>query len=182
MPCEWSVTFLYKLIVVLVNMTLTEQNKYDFDSNNIHITDFGVNFVTQLANSTGGYTTVPGSVEYMAPEILKLTNIIPTTMSDMWTIGCIGYEMCLGVNMTTMPENFQEIRAYIDGQPLNLRRVPARFSQNVHQVIHTCMAINPNQRFSAAQLRDYINSLLVIMNTDVNNTAQNFTFLNPNWS
>jgi|SRR5579859_6255058 len=182
MPFERSATFLSKLIVVLVNMTLTSPNNYDFDSSNIHITDFGVTFVTQLANPTGGYTTVPGSVQYMAPEIQNLRNIMPTTMSDMWAIGCIGYEMCLGVNMISMPEAFQEISAYINGQPLNLWRVPARFSQNVHHVIQTCMARDPTQRFTAVQLRDFINSLLVILNTDANNTAQYFTFLNSGWT
>jgi serine/threonine protein kinase len=139
--------------------------------------------VSQLANPTGGYTTASGCVEYMAPEVYHQGNINPTPMSDMWTVGVIGYEMCLGEEVTWTTENFQEIKNYVLGsQLLNLWRIPSRFSPTVRQIISTCMAFNPSQRFTAAGLSSHIRNSFVIMKADTNRTPRNFTFLNSEWS
>jgi serine/threonine protein kinase len=167
------------LIVVMMNLTPTN----DYDHRQIHITDFGIAFVTQLANPLGGHTLASGCIEYMAPEVYHHRNIKPTTMSDMWTVGIIGYEMCLGEEVAWTTENFQEIKRYLlAGQQLNLWRIPARFGPNVRHIIHTCMALDPTLRFTAATLREFINSNFVIMKAKADSPAQNFSFMNSDWS
>src|SRR5436190_1082545 len=91
--------------------------------------------IIRLPNNTGGINIVPGCFQYLAPEFRHFQIVDPTTMSDMWAVGCIGYEMCLGLALTPEAEWFQEIEDHIVGKPLNLWRVPKRFSQHVHFVI-----------------------------------------------
>ena len=167
-----------RLIFVLMN--LTPEN--DIDPKQIHITDFGIAYTTQLANHTGGFNIVRGCIEYLAPELRSLTTLESTKMSDMWTVGVIGYEISVGRELSAHSDHFQEIRKYLEGQPLNLHRIPPRFSQTVHQIIHTCMAIDPMQRFTANDLRNFIQGKLTIMNTDIYNTAQNFSFMDRHWT
>jgi serine/threonine protein kinase len=171
--------FQITLTVVLIN--LTAEN--DYDHRQIHVSDFGIALVSHLANPTGGYTTASGCMEYMAPEVHHHKNIIPTPMSDMWAVGVIGYEMCMGEEVTWTTENFQEIKNYIlTGQPLNLWRIPERFSSTVRQIINTCMAFNPTRRFTAAQLSGFIKNSFIIMDADTDRTPQNFSFLNSDWT
>jgi serine/threonine protein kinase len=141
--------------------------KNDLDHRQIHITDFGIVFAIALMNPTGGYTTVAGCAEYVAPEVYHHKNINPTPMSDMWTVGIIGYEMCLGEEVTWTTGSFQEIKNYmLTGQTLNLRHIPARFGPTVHQIISMCMAIDPTERFTAAGLSKFVKDNLAIVNTD----------------
>jgi serine/threonine protein kinase len=157
--------------------------EYQFEPGNIHITDFGIAYATQRANKTGGRDLVRGCIEYMAPEIYHGTNIESTPMSDMWSVGCIGYEMCLGEEMTAATENFQDIKAYRDREEryLNLRRIPPRFGVNVHQTILACMTLDPARRFRASQLRNHINNVLNIISSSVFPGPENRSFLGPGW-
>jgi serine/threonine protein kinase len=155
---------------------LTSENNYQFDSRKVHITDFGISYISRLANLSGGTTNVSGSREYLAPEILTFNNIMPTTMSDMWAVGVIGYEMCLGNGLTWVSEGFREIRAYLEGQQLNLWRVPQRYSLFVRQVIEACLAKNPTTRITAASLRDTLNRYLATLDR-----PQDFSFMGNNW-
>lgn len=174
-PTVFPLTF--ELTPVLINFT----PQRDIDYKNVHITDFGIAYTTQLVNNTGGHTRVRGCVEYLAPEILYLQAPDATSMSDMWTVGVMGYEICLGQELDVTAETFREIRAYLEGQPLDLWRIPQRFPQSVHQIIQTCMAKDPRQRFNARGLSDFIRGQLTILGADENNTAENATVLDHQW-
>lgn len=160
-------------------MNLTPQGDIDYEK--MHITDFGIAYTTQLANRTGGYTQVRGCLEYLAPEIRHLQTEHSTAMSDMWTVGVIGYEICLGQDLNSVSQSFQEIKNYINGQPLNLWRIPSRFSSSVHQIIQTCMAMEPLHRFTADGLRQFIVGHLTILGAGGNNVAENSTFMTNQW-
>jgi serine/threonine protein kinase len=161
-------------------MNLTPEN--DINPKRMHITDFGIAYTTQLANETGGFDLIRGCVEYLAPELQRRTTRDSTEMSDMWTVGVIGYEVCVGRELDVDSDHFQEIKKYLDGQPLNLHRIPPRFSHTVHQIIHTCMAIDPTQRFTAIDLRNFIRGRLTIMKADTNHAPQNFSFMGQHWN
>jgi serine/threonine protein kinase len=169
---------IHGLIFVLMN--LTPEN--DIDPKQMHITDFGIAYTTQLANNTGGFTIVRGCLEYLAPELRDLTTIESTKMSDMWAVGVIGYEICVGRELNVDSEHFQEIKKRLGGQPLDLHRIPRRFSPTVHQIIRTCMAMDPTQRFTASDLRNFIRGKLTIVNADSNNIPQNFSFMGQHWT
>ena len=147
----------------------------------MHITDFGIAYITSLPNDSGGSNVVPGCVQYLAPEFRHFLSVDATTMADMWAVGCIGYEMCLGLELTPEAEWFQEIDAHVAGKPLNLRRIPERFSQNVHMIIQACMKWDPEKRITAAKLADALREILDLMKRGMKDTIQNNSFLDQNW-
>lgn len=123
---------------------------------------------------------VRGCLEYLAPEIRHLQTEHSTPMSDMWTLRVIGYEVCLGQQLNSASQGFQEIRNYINGQPLDLWRVPPRFCHSVRQIIQTCLAMDPLYRFTAAGLCEFIREHLTISDADRNNVAEYSTFMRNN--
>ena len=160
---------------------MNHHSDFEFDPKKIHLTDFGVSHIVRLPNDSGGVNIVPGCVQYLAPEFRHFKTVEPTTMSDMWTVGCIGYEMCMGVTLTTDAECFQEIEAHVQGQPLDLRRVPERFGQPVCFVIQGCMETAPEKRITAAKLAEDLRALLHLMKYGMKDTAENNSFLNQTW-
>jgi serine/threonine protein kinase len=154
---------------------------YEFDPKKVHITDFGIAYITSLPNDTGGINIVPGCPQYLAPEYRNFQIVDPTTMSDMWAVGCIGYEMCSGLQLTLESEWFQEIEAHVAGKPLNLWRIPERFSRNVHFIIQGCMEFEPEKRITAARLADDLHALLDLMKHGMRDTVQNKSFLDQKW-
>ena len=166
----------------LISKVLVDHHTdYEFDPQKVHLTDFGIAHIVSLPNDTGGINIVPGCLQYLAPEFRNFQIVNATTMSDMWAVGYIGYEMCLGLGLTPEAEWFQEIEAHIAGKPLNLWRIPERFGPNVQFVIQGCMESDPAKRITAARLVGYLRSLLDLMRHGMKDTIQNKSFLNQKW-
>jgi serum/glucocorticoid-regulated kinase 2 len=60
----------------------------------VRITDFGI-AKQGVGNSRQGATTMCGTPEYLAPEIL--TNMGHGKAVDWWSLGCLGFEMATGL-------------------------------------------------------------------------------------
>ena len=102
---------------------------------------------------------VPGTLSYLAPERLRSEPPThPTTQSDIWAVGCIGYEMCIAQQLSH-GYNREPIRTFISGEPLDLSQLDSRFSDQVKYIIEQCLQRDPTDRWSALQLCDYIQSL-----------------------
>src|SRR5579862_2791105 len=125
----------------------TGQNAIDWRG--IHVTDYGIYPSSQYAGRW-----IPGTLSYWAPEI-KIANAIPTAESDMWALGCIAYEMCVGLQLS-----HGNTRAPIDavalGGFLDLSRIPQRFDEGVRYVIGNLLRFHPGERATAQQLKEYL--------------------------
>ena len=147
----------FALITVLVNPPVNT----DYDPYRMHITDFGVCLVTQLVDNAGQIYIIPGCIEYMAPEIRSLARPEPTTQSDMWAVGVIGYELALGLAMDSTSPHFQPLENYFQGQELDFPQIiPQRFSPDVHNILRMCLNRDPDWRISALNLANRIQQIL----------------------
>ena len=86
----------------------------------------------------------------------------------------------MGLELTLEAECFQEIEAHIDGKPLNLCRIPERFSQHVHYAIQGCLERDPEERITAVKLAENIRGLLDLMKHGMDG-VQNKSFLTQKW-
>ena len=102
---------------------------------------------------------VAGTLSYLAPERLRPDPPTPPTpQSDIWALGCIGYEMCIAQQLSH-GHNREPISTFISGEPLDLSQIDVRFSEQVKYIIEQCLQREPNRRCTALQLRDYIETL-----------------------
>jgi len=144
------------LMIVLVNAPVN----FEYDPNAMLVSDFGVNYLTQLVDAAGQIRVVPGSLVYMAPEIRSLNRPDATPESDMWSVGVIGYELAIGHELETTNQFGAPLEAYFQGQELDLSLIPNWYSAYVHQIIRDCLHRDPAQRISAANLCNRIQQLL----------------------
>jgi len=162
--------------LMLVRLQLPVNGEYD--PYQMHISDFGIYFLTQLVDSTGRPFLVPGPLEYMSPELRNLERIDPNPMSDMWAVGAIGYEMTMGQEMDATTPIFQPIENYYRGQELDLSQIPERFTHYVREIIRRCLHRDPRERYTVRRLFTHIRQLLAM------NPAQTPTTFMPTtgWS
>src|SRR5579859_2813562 len=66
---------------------------------NILISDFGITLHSQFPIN-GVTRSVPGTYSYLAPELLSLGEQGVSASSDIWAVGCIGYELCIGKKLS----------------------------------------------------------------------------------
>jgi serine/threonine protein kinase len=158
-PCQRLSLFSVTKLEVLINFTPTGE----FAVENITISDYGISYISRIASHDGDVTIVQGTIPYLAPEIRLLRKTQATTESDMWSIGCIGYEMCIGLRLSA--GHGEEIDRYVEGGGLDLSRIPARFGPNVRNIISTCLSRDPAKRFDARSLRDLLGGLVFMANS-----------------
>jgi serine/threonine protein kinase len=143
------------IYIVLVNRT-TESN---FTHQGIHISDFGVPFCSSFPVNKVS-KEVPGTYRYLAPEVRLNGETSITTMSDIWAVGCIGYELCLGKKLANHGELLENHinRGNINRGTLDslISSIPERFGEHVRTIIQECLRWIPQERCPARDLRDYV--------------------------
>lgn len=115
-------------------------------NNNVKLGDFGL---SKIIRSHDFASTYVGTPYYMSPELAG--NERYTSASDVWSLGCIIYELCtleVPFNARSHIELFQKIRLG------KFRAIPPVYSQELQKVIASCLQTNPNSRPTAAQLLD----------------------------
>lgn len=78
-----------------------------------------------------------------------------TTESDLWAVGCIGYELCIAQQLS-VSNNRDVIDNVAWGGTLDLSHLDARFGDHVKYIIENCLKPDPAERWTAAGLRTYL--------------------------
>ncbi|NWU36006.1 NEK11 kinase, partial [Hylia prasina] len=113
--------------------------------NLLKIGDFGVSCL--LMGSCDLATTFTGTPYYMSPEVLKHQGY--NTKSDIWSLGCILYEMCC-MNHAFTGQNFLSVALKIvEGETPSL---PDRYPSKLNAVLCSMLSKNPSLRPAAAEI------------------------------
>ena len=91
-PSNSFISVMQQLLITLVLVNRTTE--FHFIPENIHISDFGIPYCCRLPVGNRS-VDVPGTFPYLAPEIRE-SGVGSSKESDMWAVGCIGYELCIG--------------------------------------------------------------------------------------
>ena len=73
------------------------------------ISDFGISKRTDDIEQAGAYTSMQGTVFWMAPEVINAQKSGYNSKVDIWSVGCVVYEMWTGQR----PWNGQEAMAVL---------------------------------------------------------------------
>jgi serine/threonine protein kinase len=151
-----TVTFTYMSLILSVLVDLDANNQFDWSG--IHVSDFGIQSFSRVDTVPEGF--VVGTLSYVSPERLYNASFPISAECDMWAVGCIGYEMCIGQQLSAN-NNRLPIDNVIRGGELDLTLVSEeRYGESIRQIIRRCLQYDPAQRCTAVHVRDYICSLL----------------------
>uniref|UniRef100_A0A8C4YU12 Serine/threonine-protein kinase Nek11 n=1 Tax=Gopherus evgoodei TaxID=1825980 RepID=A0A8C4YU12_9SAUR len=114
-------------------------------NNLLKIGDFGVSRL--LMGSCDLATTFTGTPYYMSPEALKHQGY--DTKSDIWSLGCILYEMCCLDHAFTGHNFLSIVLKIVEG---NTPCLPDRYPSKLNAVLHSMLNKNPSLRPSAAEI------------------------------
>jgi Tol biopolymer transport system component/predicted Ser/Thr protein kinase len=92
--------------------------------------------------------TLLGTIPYMAPEQLEGREIDART--DIFAFGAILYEMATGVRAFNAASNASLIAAIMREEPPTASRLRELTPRPLDQIIRTCLAKNPDDRFQSA--------------------------------
>ncbi|PCH33872.1 kinase-like protein [Wolfiporia cocos MD-104 SS10] len=117
------------------------------------ISDFGISKRTDDINMAGAYTSMQGTVFWMAPEVINSQKGGYNSKIDIWSVGCVVYEMWTGQRPWTGQEAvavllhlYQTKQGPPVPEEVHLTPLADDFRQK-------CFAMDPDERPTAAELR-----------------------------
>ncbi|THH33522.1 hypothetical protein EUX98_g665 [Antrodiella citrinella] len=117
------------------------------------ISDFGISKRTDDINMAGAYTSMQGTVFWMAPEVINSQKKGYNSKIDIWSVGCVVYEMWSGQR----PWNGQEAMAVLlhlyqtrQGPPVPPDITLSPLADEFRQL---CFAMDPDERPTASELQ-----------------------------
>ena len=89
--------------------------------------------------------TIVGTFQYMAPEVLQGAEADPR--SDIFSFGCMLYEMITGRRAFEGKSQFSVLGAILDKEPERIGVLQPTSPQRLGEVVHGCLAKDRDQRF-----------------------------------
>ncbi len=127
------------------NLFLTRQAQgLDF----VKVLDFGI---SKIALPRGKRDLVRtqmtlGSPVYMSPEQIRRSDQVDAR-SDIWSIGCVLFELITGVTAFDEPSLLELSAAILEREPVPLLTLRPDASEELELVILRCLAKNPDDRY-----------------------------------
>jgi len=119
------------------------------------ISDFGISKRTDDINMAGAYTSMQGTVFWMAPEVINSSKSGYNFKIDIWSVGCVVFEMWTGHR----PWSGQEAMAVLihlystrQAPPVPADVSLSPLADNFRQL---CFAMDPDERPSALELQKH---------------------------
>lgn len=112
--------------------------------NSVKLGDFGLSKIMQSHDFASTYVGTPF---YMSPEICAAERY--TLKSDIWSLGCIMYELCSREPPFNAKSHFQLVQKIKEGK---IAPIPNVYSPELMGVIKDCLRVNPDRRPDTAAL------------------------------
>ena len=106
--------------------------------NSVKLGDFGL---SKLMQSHDFASTYVGTPFYMSPEICAAERY--TLQSDIWSLGCVIYELCARTPPFNAKTHFSLIQKIKEGR---MDPLPSVYSQELQSIIRSCLNVNPLKR------------------------------------
>ncbi|KAK8024201.1 g2-specific protein kinase nima [Apiospora rasikravindrae] len=130
--------------MTILHRDLKPENVFLGEDNSVKLGDFGLSKVMQSHDFASTYVGTPF---YMSPEICAAERY--TLKSDIWSLGCIMYELCTKEPPFNAKSHFQLVQKIKEGK---IAPLPAIYSAELMGVIRDCLKTNPDRRPDTASL------------------------------
>ncbi|KAK3330539.1 kinase-like domain-containing protein [Apodospora peruviana] len=130
--------------MTILHRDLKPENVFLGEDNSVKLGDFGLSKVMQSHDFASTYVGTPF---YMSPEICAAEKY--TLKSDIWSLGCIIYELCSREPPFNAKSHFQLVQKIKEGK---IAPLPSVYSAELMAVIKDCLRVNPDRRPDTATL------------------------------
>ncbi|KAJ2893954.1 NIMA-like protein kinase [Zalerion maritima] len=130
--------------VTILHRDLKPENIFLGEGNSVKLGDFGLSKMIQSHDFASTYVGTPF---YMSPEICAAEKY--TLKSDIWSLGCIIYELCTKDPPFNAKSHFQLVQKIKEGK---VSPLPNVYSPELGNVIRDCLKVNPDRRPDTASL------------------------------
>ncbi|KAF6822170.1 g2-specific protein kinase nima [Colletotrichum plurivorum] len=130
--------------MTILHRDLKPENVFLGEDNSVKLGDFGLSKMIQSHDFASTYVGTPF---YMSPEICAAEKY--TLKSDIWSLGCIIYELCSREPPFNAKSHFQLVQKIKEGK---ISPLPSCYSSELMGTIKDCLRVNPDHRPDTAQL------------------------------
>ncbi|KAH6651894.1 kinase-like domain-containing protein [Truncatella angustata] len=133
--------------MTILHRDLKPENVFLNEDNSVKLGDFGL---SKIMSSHDFASTYVGTPFYMSPEICAAERY--TLKSDIWSLGCIIYELCTREPPFNAKSHYQLVQKIKDGK---INSLPKVYSKDLSDAIKSCLKVNPDDRPSTADLLNH---------------------------
>jgi len=137
---------------LLVHRDIKPENIRITPEGNVKMMDFGL--MDQMGLPSNGQIT--GTIAYLPPEVAQ--GGIIDARSDLYSLGCLAYELVVGHPPFTAPKITEVIKQHINELPKSLKEIRKDTPAELEKIILKLLAKNQNERYqiTAGLLNDLI--------------------------
>ncbi|EXJ72265.1 NEK protein kinase [Cladophialophora psammophila CBS 110553] len=129
---------------MILHRDLKPENIFLGEDQSVKLGDFGLSKIMQSHDFASTYVGTPF---YMSPEICAAEKY--TLYSDIWSLGCIMYELCTKEPPFNANSHLQLVQRIRKG---DFKPIPAIYSKDLSNVIANCLKTNPMHRPDTSSL------------------------------
>ena len=115
-----------------------------------HLTDFGLARLVETESSVTQTMDVLGTPSYMAPEQAAGNNAVVSSVTDVYGIGAVLYELLTGHPPFAGGTTYQTIKLLLDAEPRQPRLLNPKIDRDLSTICLKCLEKDPQRRYSSA--------------------------------
>jgi TolB-like protein/tetratricopeptide (TPR) repeat protein/tRNA A-37 threonylcarbamoyl transferase component Bud32 len=115
-----------------------------------HLTDFGLARLVESESSVTQTLDVLGTPSYMAPEQAVGNNAAVSSVTDVYGIGAVLYQLLTGQPPFAGGATYETIKLLLDTEPKQPRLLNPKIDRDLSTICLKCLEKDPKRRYSSA--------------------------------
>src|SRR6266550_1439930 len=115
-----------------------------------HLTDFGLARLVETESTMTRTLEVIGTPSYMAPEQAVGNNAAVSTVTDVYGLGAVFYQLLTGQPPFAGGATYETIKLLLDMEPRQPRQVNPKIDRDLSTICFKCLEKDPKRRYSSA--------------------------------
>src|SRR5205809_438811 len=115
-----------------------------------HLTDFGLARLVESESSVTHTLEVLGTPSYMAPEQAVGNNAAISSLTDIYGLGAVFYQLLTGQPPFAGGTTYETIKLLLDTEPRQPRALNGKIDRDLSTICLKCLEKDPKRRYSSA--------------------------------
>jgi TolB-like protein/Tfp pilus assembly protein PilF/tRNA A-37 threonylcarbamoyl transferase component Bud32/ribosomal protein L40E len=115
-----------------------------------HLTDFGLARLVESESSVTQTLDVLGTPSYMAPEQAVGNNSVVSSVTDVYGLGAVFYQLLTGQPPFAGGTTYETIKLLLDTEPRHPRLLNPKVDRDLSTICLKCLEKDPKRRYSSA--------------------------------